>query len=293
MTSALIIRKPTNLEQHQLLQAQSLVAATDPAYLQLVTRAHDEHYACLALLKESLLKHKITFQEATRGDHWPQGDFDVVIALGGDGTLITASYGLRPGYPLIGIRSSSASVGFLCAGDQSNVGDVIRRYVEGRLMYVERKRLSAQIARAAGPQESIPTPALNDFLFAAASPAATTRYHIGFQGRVESHRSSGIWIATATGSTAAIGAAGGVPMDAGDQHLQFLVRELYHRKEEGLVITHGFADPAHDDFWIENHCPAAILALDGEKQVIKINFGDVIRFTHAEPVRVAVRPNSD
>jgi NAD+ kinase len=161
------------------------------------------------------------------------------------------------------------------------------------LHYVERQRLSAQIARAAGSLESIQTPALNDFLFAAASPAATTRYRVGFQGRIESHRSSGIWIATATGSTAAISAAGGVPMDASDQHLQFLVRELYHRKEEGLVITHGFADPTQDDFWIENHCPAAILALDGEKQVIKINFGDVIRFTHAPRVRVAVRPNSD
>ncbi len=73
MTRALIIRKPTNLEQHQQLQAQSLVVATDPAYLQLVTRAHDEHYACLTLLKQSLERHKIDFQEASRGDHWPKG----------------------------------------------------------------------------------------------------------------------------------------------------------------------------------------------------------------------------
>ncbi|WP_176736971.1 NAD(+)/NADH kinase [Oligoflexus tunisiensis] len=293
MTRALIIRKPTNLEQHQQLQAQSLVVTTDPDYLQLATRAHDEHYACLAQLKQSLQKHGIAFQEASRGDNWPQGEFDVVIALGGDGTLITASYGLRQGMPLIGIRSSSASVGFLCAGDQDNVDEVIQHFIEGRLTYVERQRLSAHITRADGHQENIQTPALNDFLFAAASPAATTRYRIGFQGRVESHRSSGIWIATATGSTAAIGAAGGVPMDAGDQHLQFLVRELYHRKEEGLVVTHGFADPTQDEFWIENHCPAAILALDGEKQVIKIHFGDVIRFAHAARVRVAIRPNSD
>lgn len=291
MTRALIIRKPTNLEQHQLLQAQSLVVATDPAYLQLATLAHDEHYACLARLKQSLLHHNIEVLEASRGQGWPKGDFDVVIALGGDGTLITASYGLKKDTPLIGIRSSSASVGFLCAGDQDNVDDVIERYMDDRLLYVERQRLCAKIFRAAGQQENIQTPTLNDFLFAAASPAATTRYRIGFQDRVESHRSSGIWIATATGSTAAIGAAGGVPMDAGDQHLQFLVRELYHRKEEGLTITHGFADPLVDDFWIENHCPAAILALDGEKQVIKIHFGDVIRFTHAERVRVAVRPN--
>lgn len=290
MTRALLIRKPTNLEQHQQLQAQNLVVATDPHYLRMATRAHEEHYACLERLKANLKKHKIEIKETSRGDDWPKGDFDLVLALGGDGTLITASYGIRGSTPLIGVRSSSASVGYLCAGDYDNVEEVIDRFSSGTLVYIERQRLSAQIFRADGHKEKIETLALNDFLFAAASPAATSRYRIGFQDRVESHRSSGIWIATATGSTAAIGAAGGVAMDASDQHLQFLVRELYHRKEEGLVITHGFADPGQDVFWIENHCPAAILALDGEKQVIPINFGDVIRFTHAETVRVAVRP---
>ncbi len=293
MTKALIIRKPTNLEQHQLLQQQSLIAFTEPHYLRQIHKAHDEHYACLESLHKSLKNFGIQSAETSRGENRPAESFDLIIALGGDGTLITASYGISDATPLIGIRSSSASVGFLCAGDQSNVHDVMQRFVEGRLKFVDRQRFSGQIQRADGKQlDQVQVPALNDFLFAAASPAATTRYRIGFQGRVESHRSSGIWVASATGSTAAIGAAGGIPMDAADQSFQFQVRELYHREEEGLLITHGFIDPLQGEFWIENHCPAAILALDGEKLVIKIHFGDVIRFTLAASVRVALRPLS-
>lgn len=290
MTKALIIRKPTNLEQHKLLQQQSLVAVTDQQYLRQITRAHDEHHACIEILQKSLVDLGIEFEETSRGDDWPVGPFDVVLSLGGDGTLITASYGIHGAMPLIGIRSSSASVGFLCAADQSNVHRVMEHFLQGTLPFVARQRLHAEIQRADGHKERVAIPALNDFLFAAASPAATTRYRIAFLNRIESHRSSGIWISSATGSTAAIGAAGGIPMEADERNFQFLVRELYHRKEEGLLITHGFADPEKDLFWIENHCPAALLALDGEKIIIKINFGDVIRFSLADPVRVATRP---
>lgn len=290
MKSALIIRKATKLEQHQDLQKQSLVVATDPQYLASVTKAHHEHYSCLETLRQSLTRLGVKFQEASLGEDWSKAKFDLVITLGGDGTLIAGSYGIHDETPLIGIRSSSASVGFLCAADQSNTDRVVEDFFADRLDFVERQRLQASIKRASGKIEQIKTVVLNDFLFAAVSPAATTRYRVGFLDRIEAHRSSGIWISTATGSTAAIGAAGGTAMEARDQHLQFKVRELYHRREENLLITHGFAMPGKDIFWIESHCPRALLALDGDKQIIKINFGDVISFLPAHPVRVGLRP---
>ena len=292
MPLALIIRKPTNLEQHRLLQEQRLVGETDPLYLAQATKAHEEHYGCLETLRKSLQSLGLKYQEASRDQDWTQETFDVVITLGGDGTLITGSYGIHDKTPLIGIRSSSASVGYLCAGDASTVHEVLQKFTQGHLEIDERCRLQAIIQRVDGRIEKIETLALNDFLFAAASPAATSRYRLAFLDRIEAHRSSGIWISTATGSTAGTGAAGGTPMVANDQHFQFKVRELYHKREEDLLLTHGFVAPGQDIFWIENHCPAAILALDGEKQVVKINFGDVIRFAQAQPVRVARRPLS-
>ncbi len=291
MVSALILRKPTNLEQHLALQAQSLLPqAIEPSYLAFITQADQEHYSCLDVLKQSLKLLNVDFDEAQRGEPWPKKDFDFIIALGGDGTLITASYGVHGDTPIIGIKSSSASVGYLCAADQSSVDTVMKMLLGGQLEFLPRHRLRAVIARTDGSIEKSPYFALNDFLFAAANPAATTRYRIANQERMEVHKSSGIWISTATGSTAAISAAGGLPMVADDYRFQFRVRELYRAQGDGLMINGGFSNPADKFFWIENHCPAAILALDGEKWEIKIGFGDVLSFEAGPPVRVALRP---
>jgi len=50
---------------------------------------------------------------------------------------------------------------------------------------------------------------LNDALFCHRSPAATTRYIISHEGREEHHKSSGVWVGPAAGSTAAVPARRG------------------------------------------------------------------------------------
>ncbi len=287
MTAALIVRKPTNLEQHQALEAKHMVSTVDDHYRHFLEKAHAEHMHSLEVLRTTLRTHGIEFKEVKAGEKKPEQDFDCVIALGGDGTLITSSYYITDQTPLIGIRSSSASVGFLCAGDHEHIPGIVEAFQSNQLRYTERHRLKAHVHRRNGTVDSSTIAALNDFLFAAESPAATTRYQIGFMDRVESHKSSGVWIATATGSTAAIGAAGGTFMGGADRHFQFLVRELYQKSEEGLLLSQGFCDPSTDSFWIESQCPSAILALDGEKLVMKVGFGEKIRFSLASPIRVA------
>jgi NAD+ kinase len=288
MVAALIIRKPTNLEQHQALEAKKMVSSeVDPQYQEFLKKAHVEHYECLATLKAVLNDSGIVFDETLPGATKPNGNYDFVVALGGDGTLITSSYFISDSTPLIGIKSSSASVGFLCAGEKADIPSLIHAYQDGSLRYIERHRIYAHIRKRNGRQEKSTIAALNDVLFAADNPASTTRYQIGFLNRVETHKSSGIWIATATGSTAAIGAAGGTMMSPQDNHFQFLVRELYLKVEEGLLLSHGFCDPSKDLFWIESRIPNGMLALDGEKLTMKVEFGDRISFSLASPVRVA------
>lgn len=287
-TKALIVRKPTNLEQHQALEAKHMVKTPlDDNYRHFLEKAHEEHVHSLEVLRNTLRTHGLEFQEVHAGDAKPTTQFDCVIAMGGDGTLITSSHYISDATPLIGIRSSSASVGFLCAGDHEHIPAIIEAFRSKQLRYTERQRLTAHIHRRDGSKESSSIAALNDFLFAAESPAATTKYKICFLDRIEAHKSSGIWISTATGSTAAIGAAGGTFMGPADKHFQFLVRELYQKSEEGLFLNHGFSDPKSDSFWIESQSPSSILALDGEKLVMKVGFGERISFTQATPVRVA------
>lgn len=286
---ALIVRKPTNLEQHQALESRHKVKApVDDGYRQFLEKTHDEHRHSLEVLRSTLSTHGISFQEVKAGkDEKPNDKFDCVIALGGDGTLITSSYYISDNTPLIGIRSSSASVGFLCAGDHEHIPSIIEAFQSKQLRYTERQRFKARVHHRDGTVVTSSVAALNDFLFAAESPAATTKYKICFLDRTESHKSSGVWISTATGSTAAIGAAGGTFMGPADKHFQFLVRELYQKSEEGLFLTQGFAEPSSDTFWIESLSPSAILALDGEKLIMPVGFGERITFSAATPVRVA------
>ena len=78
---------------------------------------------------------------------------------------------------------------------------------------------------------------LNDVLVCHESPAATTRYEITTDAGREVHRSSGIWIATPAGSTAAIRSAGGRALPAGSRRLQYRVRELYREPGRSYRLT--------------------------------------------------------
>ena len=68
---------------------------------------------------------------------------------------------------------------------------------------------------------------LNDALFCHKSPAATTRYLIDVDGVSEEHKSSGLWVGPAAGSTAAQRSAGGRVLPPGSRKLQYIVREPY------------------------------------------------------------------
>ena len=87
----------------------------------------------------------------------------------------------------------------------------------------------------------LPYYVLNDLLVAHANPAAMTSYILDIVSVSEPQRSSGLWIATAAGSTAAIRAAGGRILPLRSRKLQYLVREPYngdrcrYRLHKGII----------------------------------------------------------
>ena len=72
---------------------------------------------------------------------------------------------------------------------------------------------------------------LNEILVCHANPAAVSSYFLHVDGHEEAQRSSGIWIATPAGSTAAIRSAGGLVLPIHSDNFQFLVREPYQRPD--------------------------------------------------------------
>ena len=211
--------------------------------------------------------------------------FDLVLAVGGDGTVLYANHVLnRSNNLIIGVRSSHSSVGHLCAYDYRHIAAFATALQRNNFKTTDLQRIQALITSSG--QQSKTSAVLNDFLFANSNPAATTRYLLNFQGQWETHKSSGIWVATAAGSSAALRAAGGSAMAITTSNLQFLVRELYQPLTSNMRGTEFDCDK--EQFQIVSLCDAAMLSLDGQYRMLDINYGDMISFQLAAPLRIVL-----
>lgn len=186
-------------------------------------------------------------------------DKDLIIGIGGDGTILNTASFVDDSIPVLGINSDPTrpeeqgvtnvkderrSRGAICAVSATNLNEHLPRILYGDVAPGLRSRIQC-LVRSAYTETRLP-PALNDLLVAHPIPAAVSRFRLALcRGNVKpSYRtgstadelfsfnvwSSGIWISTATGSTAAMHAAGGTVMDIRSRNLQYMVRE--HLVEE-------------------------------------------------------------
>jgi NAD+ kinase len=250
---------------------QQLLAAGDVSVRNLLA-AHDRHVRALGVAVEAwqqanAVRLEVMGREALEGLDGPLVA-DLVVVVGGDGTVLEASHALQDS-PALGMNSDpETSVGYLCAGDAAEMAPFVRDYLEGRLLARPLQRLQASInLTAVGP------PVLNDALFSHTCPAATSRYIIA-HGDAQTHqKSSGIWVSTAAGSTAAIRSAGGDVMDWSDPRLQFRVREPYARPGAPPPLTSGWLDPG-EHLHIISRMQQAALYLDGPHLSLPVSIGD-------------------
>lgn len=257
-----------------------------------IRAAHDEHHAVVQKLRERFDREKIDYRVVNVDDQdWSlDPDTTVVVTLGGDGTLLSASHRVAGHQPitLFGIRSSGTSVGYLCAGGVERLDDLTQSIKTSQFNVLEASRLIADIHGVDGERSVRSTvPALNDFLYSNANPAATTRYRLALGDKQEDHKSSGMWLSTALGSTAGISAAGGVVQPRNDNNFQYVVRELYRAPGKNFYLLKGFFDPDRKSITIENKCERAILAADGNHGICELVWGEKIVFRRARPVRIA------
>ena len=85
--------------------------------------------------------------------------------------------------------------------------------------------------------------------------------------------SSGVWIATQSGSTGAISSAGGEVMDFGDNRMQFHVTSPYKRGGNACTLSHGYsAEPLK----FVSRSPNNAVYLDGPTLSYRLDFGSVL-----------------
>jgi NAD+ kinase len=225
-----------------------------------------------------------------------EGRCDLVVTVGGDGTLLAASHGIGPGVPLLGVNSApSHSVGFFCAARKGEARTAIARALSGRLRRAELSRM-----RVERNGECLHERVLNEALFCHQSPAATSRYilRLAAGGRAglgktvqhEEQKSSGIWVGPAAGSTAAQRSAGGKVLPLSSRDLQFVVREPYQADGHALRVRRGLVKE-RQVLELKSKMRSARLFLDGDHIVHAITIGDVVTFRRSgEPLTVLGLP---
>ena len=257
--------------------------------LERLEKAHDDHYLTRDHLLATLRRHCIDYTLIGRGRFWPELEpYDAIITVGGDGTVLEASHHIvQTQRPIVGIRSSSLSVGRLCCGDATQVDRIVSSLAARTLPFVTVERLAAEIqfVRHGGTQQT--EPVLNDFLYTHHNPAATTRYRLQWGAEKEDQLSSGIWISTGVGSTAAIHTAGGETTFLQDSRFQFYVRELFSPPSRPCSIQTAWFSPEKTPLSIENYSERAILAFDGQHGKVDLRYGDRVQFLRGPTLTLA------
>jgi len=132
---------------------------------------------------------------------------DFLLAMGGDGTFLAATrLGAPSGKPVLGINLGG--FGFLASLPQEGMLDALAEAMDGRLRVEQRMMLAARVLRGASQVGSFA--ALNDIVVGKGAFARLIRLQTSISGEpVSEFPADGIIIATPTGSTGYVVAAGG------------------------------------------------------------------------------------
>jgi NAD+ kinase len=239
-----------------------------------LTVAHDEHERSVAEIESTLDRLGLEIVRATQPRKSDVARADLVVAIGGDGTFLWTARKVE-GVPMLGVNSApGASTGHYCGATVSTFKSTLEAICSGHLSPTPLPRLCLDING-----NRVPYLALNDAFFAHRCPAASSRYLL----RVGEHHSlqvsSGVWMATQSGSTGAIHSAGGDLMDTSDARLQYLVNNPYRGSAIDKNLRHGYTDKSVK---LVSRSPNNAVYLDGATLSYRLDFGSVLTVGLAE-----------
>ncbi|HCU24517.1 MAG TPA: hypothetical protein DF383_05825 [Deltaproteobacteria bacterium] len=270
-----------------------IVEQKNPHYLRLLKTKHPttrrwqeaqrQHQESLEGVKRTLQLLGVETHVLFRGHLKKIGKFDLVVTVGGDGTFLDISHYLTD-QVLLGVNSAPIdSTGALCRARVETFLGILIDLITGKRRPLLVPRLKIRVNG-----KTLPHPALNEVLFANQSPAGTSRYLISLGKGWEEHKSSGVWVAGPTGSTAAIRSAGGRPMPLAKAAAQFAVRELFPEAGKAFKIRGGLLAKGKN-LILYSKMRQGALFIDGNKISIPVNFGDKIEISaDGKPLRAVL-----
>ncbi|MDP7203761.1 MAG: NAD(+)/NADH kinase [Candidatus Poseidoniaceae archaeon] len=251
-------------------------------------RIHDESISFIESILSDIenLNHTMRAREAVS-----RADFigrDLVIVVGGDGTLTSICHNVDDQTPVMGVNShprtndSEGSLGFYMDSTVDSFAEDLEAALSGQAMVNILPRIQATITSTSG--NIIKTdPAVNDLLIANTHQYAPSKYRIQRGDVDERQQSSGLLFSTWLGQGAWIGhvadlASLNAQQQDSNSHYFMVARELATGKEamswssEATIITsdmhRGYAVP---DGWDEYHFNrGAVIKVDLGGPVLKL-----------------------
>ncbi|BBH53585.1 NAD(+)/NADH kinase [Fluviispira sanaruensis] len=262
--------------------------------------AHEEHIKSRKLLIDSLEKYQLSYkiynldevaqnnicffnEKCDQSGLRPQKK--LVISLGGDGTLLHASHHVGADIKLLGINSCPEhSVGHLCPIIPKYIEKAIECFVKNDYKTKAIRRLKLETSH----RQNLPL-ALNDILLCNRHPAATSRYQVSVCSEnglkeIESEKqlSSGLWVASAAGSTAAISAYGFKKSEITAKDIHVAVREPYNPRHEVLKMKKFSLNGDKNSLSFFSRMRQGLVCVDGPDFCTHLGFGDSVHISLPE-----------
>ncbi len=196
----------------------------------LLNNAKKKHTVQMAEKIEKILEDMAVSVEIDNDQNQPRDShFDLVIVLGGDGTMIRAarSYGYR-GVPLLGVNMGT--VGFLSNIQAVELESFLDRIVKGDYYLDERMMMEVNVWHKGELVRKMH--GLNEVVFRCNAPRQV-EFRLNVDNRLLGiYRGDGVIIATPTGSTAYSLSAGGPIVDSNLQALIVtpIASNIIHRR---------------------------------------------------------------
>lgn len=188
-------------------------------------------------------------------------NIDLLVVLGGDGTLLGISRSLSDKFdlPILGINIGN--LGFLSSVEISDIDDALTKLKDGKYKIVDRMMLNCS-AKSIDNEEEFK--ALNDVVLARGTLSRMVKFKVFVDGKMYStFKGDGLIIATPTGSTAYSFSAGG-PFIYPDLELITITPICPHTKSMQTIVLKG---DSVIEIYAENKEEKIYLTVDGQKAI--------------------------
>ncbi|MBP5427385.1 MAG: NAD(+)/NADH kinase [Clostridiales bacterium] len=250
----------------------------------LVNEAKDENRVYTNLLCDIIRKYKLNVSIITDGDNC--SIFDIIMSVGGDGTLIkTAKIGAKYNKPIVGVNLGK--LGFLAKIDKDDIESYIKRISNGDYTLQKRKLINMNIIREG--EKVVDDIALNDVVVSRKLVSRGIRINTYIDDMfINNYFADGVIVSTPLGSTAYSLSAGGPIVDARADVLvitpicphSFSVRPYIAYCNSEIKITLDLKPNQHGVLIVDGSesCSVCqddvVLIKESEKYATFINFGN-------------------